>query len=423
MDPTKQYLAESPRDLSKDAFFSSDRSSTAVTRHVMACDLPRPTSGNKCKNGTALDFAGWLNRFQMFSFTAVNPLPQQRKTAEGSGGVVDPSVRGWTHKVDYASFASHSTGPMPASTRVRVVVLFGTGTEAYRHGLCSVVDVASQPTILVIVPGIEPSYDITFNNPLTGETKKLVANNRWGVGITEDSIKAIVAQYVGQDAGYDVVVCAAYSTGYLGLSGSINSRLLSFQALERAVVFDCLYDTLGRSLSSLKQTKPSAQIVAYVVTAAGNDFLPGQSPSFQSLLVGNKPYIHYVNLFFNPNYYAVAAARVIGEGVSPAGNPIITVLPKPFESALNDVTGRIPPRGSMVSDPAVYKTVKGSVPSNATPLPSFAAANASQIMHFFSQAGTIRNCIGNAQLLGWPTPPGEEWHDMLLIEFGWEYLV
>ena len=41
-------------------------------------------------------------------------------------------------------------------------------------------------------------------------------------------MKAIVAQHVDQNIGYDVVVCAAYSTGYLGFSGLINNRLLSF---------------------------------------------------------------------------------------------------------------------------------------------------------------------------------------------------
>jgi hypothetical protein len=35
---------------------------------------------------------------------------------------------------------------------------------------------------------------------------------------------------------------------------------------------------------------------------------------------------------------------------------------------------------------------------------------------------TADRAIGRAQLLGWPAPPGEEWHDMLLIEFAWEYL-
>jgi hypothetical protein len=423
MDPTKQFLAASPRNLSQDAFFSSDRSATNVTRDVSACDLPRQASGT-CTNATSLAFAGWQNRFPFSVFTTVNPLPQQRKTAAGKGGIIDPALRGWTHDVVYKSFASHSTASMPASARVRAAVLFGTGSEAYRHGLCTIIDAASQPTILIIVPGIEPTYQIVFKNPATGETKTLTANNRWGIGITEESIKAIVAQHVSPGTGYDVVVCAAYSTGHYGLSGSINNRLFSLQALERAIAFDCLYNSFGTALSSLARARPSARIVAYVVSPGGNDFLPGQSPSFRSLSFGNKPFMHYVNLFMNPNYYAAAAARLIGEARPPAGSPIITALPKFFESALDDVLAHLPARGSMISDPAVYRAVMGSVSSSATPLPSFAAANASQIRQFFSQAGTIRACIENAQLLGWSALPlGEEWHDMLLIEFAWEYLV
>ena len=421
MDPTKQFLTSSPRNLTEDAFFTSDRSSTNVSRDVTACDLPRKASGT-CTSATPLTFTGWRNRFPLSTFTAVNPLPQERKTAAGGGA--DPSIRGWTHDVAYTSFASHSTTSMATSARVRVAILFGTGSEAYRHGLCSVVDAAAQPTILIIVPGIEPSYVIKFKNPATGETKSLAANNRWGVGITEESIKAIVAQHVSASIGYDVVVCAAYSTGHYGLSGSINSRLFSFLGLERAVAFDCLYNSFGKSLYSLAQAKPSARIVAYVASPGGNDFRPGSPPSFNSLSFGNKSFIHYVNLFMNPNYYAAAAARLIGEAVPPAGNPILTVLPKLLESALDDVLAHLPARGSIVSDSAVFQAVKGSLPSNATPLSSFAAANASQVMHFFSQVGTIRACIENAQLLGWPALPlGEEWHDMLLIEFAWEYLV
>ena len=163
-------------------------------------------------------------------------------------------------------------------------------------------------------------------------------------------------------------------------------------------MFDCLYNLLGQALFALKQLKSSVNIVAYVVTGAGNDF-NADPPSFQSLTCGNKTYIHYVNLFFNPNYYAVAAARVISDGIPPKGNPIITILPPPFQSALTDVVGLIPPRG-MVSDPAVYSNVKGTLPSNATTLASFSRANASQVMHLFSQFSIIRQCIGNAQLLG-----------------------
>jgi hypothetical protein len=420
MDPTKQFLAESPRNLTQDAFFTSDRSSTQVTRDATACDLPRRASG-ACAHATSLAFAGWKNQFPLSTFTAMNPLPQQRKTTAGQ---VDPSIRGWTHNVNYKSFASHSTASLPASTRVRVAVLFGTGSEAYRHGLCSMVDAAAQPTILIIVPGIEPQYPIQFTNPATGETKTLTANNRWGVGITEESIKAIVAQHVSPATDYDVVVCAAYSTGHYGLSGSINSRLFSFTAVERAVAFDCLYSSFGQSLFSLAKAQPSARIVAYVVSPGGNDFQPGVPPSFNSLSFGNKSFIHYVNLFMNRNYYAVAAARLIGEAIPPAGNPILTALPPFFESALDDVLAHLPARGSIVSDPAVFQAVRGSLPSSGTPLPSFAAANAAEVMHFFSQAATIRACIENAQLLGWPALPlGEEWHDMLLIEFAWAYLV
>jgi hypothetical protein len=284
------------------------------------------------------------------------------------------------------------------------------------------VDVVQQPTLLIIVPGIEPQYQIQFKNPTNGQTKTLAANTRWGVGITDSSIQAIVAQVIGRQAAYDIVVCAAYSTGYLGFSGSVSRQLFSLAAIERAIVFDCLYAQLGQSLLAIRQAKSSAKIVCYVASLGGNSFQPGQAPSFQSLLLGGNPAFNYINLFFNTNYYSVASARIINEAVSP-GNLIISAIPKPFETAFNNLTAKLPPRGTIVSDAGVYKAVKGTMPSNATALSDFSRTNASLVAPYFAQNTIVHQCIQNAELLGWSTPPGEEWHDMLLVEFSWEYLV
>ncbi len=337
---------------------------------------------------------------------------------------------------------------MPASARVRVVVLFGVGSEAYRHGLCSVIDVAAEPTILIIVPGIEDgpySGDINLKNPWTNETKTIKANTRWGIGITNPSIGALVAQH-RKDVGYDVVVLACYSTGALGFSGVINKGLVSIDALEQVVIFDCLYSYTAQALTKLNWTKPSAKIIAYIVTGHGNDFVDQDHPTRDTLIPGNRSYINYVNLLREEAasyavasaYHAVATARVINEGTLPNtvatarvvnegtlpnGDDIVTDLPTSFKSALTNLVGRLPPRGSLISDPSIYRAVKGTPPSNATALATFQNANSGLISKFEAMSNIYWACFENAQLLGWATPIGEEKHDLLLVEFAWEYLI
>jgi hypothetical protein len=427
VDPAKQYLSSSPRRLDADAFFAGERSSQTVTRKAIAYDLdqklPGGRPGDPAKDGlnpVTINFPGWQNRFKVTKMAASNPLPQLRKD---DSGAVDMSLRGWTEEVTYTIFVSSATPEQSEPRHVRVVILFGVGSEYYRHGLCGVIDVAEKPTILIDVPGIEPEHKIIFKGPTAGSQQELLANNRWGIGITEDTIVKIVMQEAGKDATYDIAICAAYSTGYLGLAGSINQRLFSFRSLERAIAFDCLYVALGQALVALKQASPATNIIAYIVTGAGNDFQDSSHPSFETLKFGGKPGFRYVNLFLNIYYYAVAASRVINEGDPPAGNEIISDMATNFQSALSAVTNVLPPRGTMISDTSIYRSVKGAIPSNGTILQSFAVANGTALRLFQNGfTGAIRRCLQNGQLLGWGTPPGEEWHDLLLIEFGWEYL-
>lgn len=70
------------------------------------------------------------------------------------------------------------------------------------------------------------------------------------------------------------------------------------------------------------------------------------------------------------------------------------------------------------------KRVKTSLPSGAVPINTFVAdmTKRAAAQSFFAHFGTTRRCLHRAQLLGWRTKPGEEWHDLLLVEFAWEYL-
>lgn len=267
-------------------------------------------------------------------------------------------------------------------------------------------------------------YRIEFWNP-TNPTEKqtLPANNRWGVGITTASIEKAISNRYGRVISYDISVCAAFSTGYLGLQGSVTGALFPLGGLERVIIYDCLYGTLKPALDRVKAVKGSAHIIVYVVTEGGNSFQKDQAASFDTLVLGRIPTWNYINLMGNVGFHAVASARLVSEARSPTAR-ILDPLPAAYETALNELVAKLPPRNLLVSNEALFRKVKGSLQTGATVLATFAAdkANGAAIRDFFRQVNTTRHCIGRAQLLGWPAPPGEEWHDLLLVEFAWEYL-
>jgi hypothetical protein len=428
MDPKTQRVGKPPRDLDEDAFFAVDRSATGVSRSVPLFELDaagrdRPGAPSRAT------FAGFRNRHRMDVFAEPNPLPHQRMTAR-KNGKIDGSIAGWTHEATYTCFASAAAAAAALTAtgadqpRLKVKVLFGTGTEGTRHGVCGAVENSRDPTLLIIVSGIEPEHVIEFANPAKPlEKKSLEANNRWGVGLTVPLIEKAISRRFGRLINYDLTVCAAFSTGYLGLQNSIGKSLIPLDRLERVVIFDCLYATLKSSLDRVKAMKGSAQIISYVVTEGGNSFEKGSRASFATLVLGRNSAWNYVNLMGNVDFNAITSARLVQEATA-AGARIIDRLPVDYETAHGALIAKLPSRMTVVSDAAVFRKVKGALPSGVTTLATFAAdkANASVLHDFFKQIALTRLCIGRAQLLGWPAPSGEEWHDMLLAEFAWEYL-
>jgi hypothetical protein len=426
MNPLTQRLTAPPRSLLSGAFFEDDRSTTAQPVSVPLVELDQQGADRTNVPPVPTTFAGFKNRHVVGTFSAPNPLPQRRATRPN--GPIDTALAGWTHKVAYTYFftrAARALGIAAAgSPRLRVTLLFGTGTEYFRHGVCAAVDAAAAPTLLIDVPGIEPRYVIKFQNPSNPrETRELMAFNRWGVGITTASIEEIIERRYGRVINYDVTICAAFSTGYLGLQGSIGSTLFTLDRLDRVVIFDCLYGSLKPVLDRVKALKGSLSILVYVVTEGGNSFRNNEPASFRSLLLGGIPSWRYINLMGNVAYHAVASARVVHEARS-ASALIIDPLPGPYEAALNALVTRLPARNTLISNATVARVERGSVPVAGPALDTFAtdSANRKAIADFFKQVVITRSCIRRAQLLGWPAPVGEEWHDMLLIEFAWEYL-
>jgi hypothetical protein len=444
MDPEKHRLDGSPRSLGTDAFFTADRSPTAGTCTVNQIEVrPRGKEDpftyetelvNGRRDNTGVPAASvalpvFRNRHVVDAFREENPLRHARMTA-AKGGVIDASVAGWKHNVTYTCFFSLAaralSGTASEQPRLQVKLLFGTGSEYYRHGVCGAVEAAADPTLLIVITGIEPQYSIEFWNPADPATRRtFVANNRWGSGITTASIEKAITRRYGRLINYDITVCAAFSTGYLGLQGSIGNMpmpLFPLDRLERVVIFDCLYGSLRLALNRVKSTKGTVHIIAYVVTGGGNSFRD-KPESFDKLELGGNPTWNYINVMGNIGFHAITSARLVSEARSSSAR-VLDPLPAAYETALSALVAKLPARNTTVSSEAIVRKVRGTVPAGTTALGSFAAdpANAPAIRDFFKEVTTTRHCIGRAQLLGWPAPPGEEWHDMLLIEFAWEFL-
>jgi hypothetical protein len=425
MDPERHRLDKSPRALNADAFFTSDRSITTVNRTVEQIELDANGKDRKGVPPTVVSFTGFQNRHAVTSLTEPNPLPHARKTDPGKSGVIDRTISGWNHNVAYTGFFSQQARTLSATAlnqpRLQVKLLFGTGSEYFRLGVCGTVEASPQPTLLIIVPGIEPRYKIKFFNPANPiQKQELKANNQWGVGIRSATIEKIISAQYGRVISYDISVCAAYSTGYLGLQGSIEANFFPIDRLERVILFDCLYGTLKPTLDRVKSMKSRTQIIAYVVTGGGNSFRD-KPEKFDDLVLGRVPGWNYINLMGNTRYHAIASARLIDEARSPAAR-ILDSLPKAYETALNQLVAKLPARNTVISNAALFRKIKGNVPAGAVALADFTAKYESMLENFFRHATTTRHCLERAQLLGWKTPPGEEWHDMLLLEFAWEYL-
>jgi len=456
MDPQTRRLDRRPRRLDTDAFFAADRASASTTPvdlneiHLKPRD-PKVDPTQFAYDVAVMAFkrddtASTPVRLQMFANKhvtrvtgALNPLPHARRLdppdpahPERPGGI-DTSISALRDNATYTSFPSSAARALtPTSTeRLKVRLMFGTGSESFRHGLCGAVEGATEPVLLIIISGIEPTHRPTFVDPArpTDRTamQTLKANNRWGVGITTNMIETIITSHFGRLLNYDITVLGAFSTGYLGLQESITGRLFPLDKLERVVIYDCLYGTLKPALQRVKAIKGSAHIVAYVVTSGGNSFTvpAGTSPSaatFDMLELGGLAIINYINLMGNTLFHSITSARLVSEATDTAA-PILTSLPAAYDAALKAFVARLPARNSVVSDGTVFRKVRGALPSGAATLNTFGAdrANTTPMQAFAQEVGLTRRCIGRAQLLGWPAPPGEEWHDMLLIEFAWEY--
>ena len=122
-------------------------------------------------------------------------------------------------------YAAAGAGPKP---RAKIALFFGVNSEINLFGLRSYFS-ASTESVLIGVPGIESGF---------GWDKLGVA---WGIGITTEMIKQLLAEAGVGGMEFTVEVIAGYSTGYRGVNETIINKLVDLGELKRLVYLDAFY--------------------------------------------------------------------------------------------------------------------------------------------------------------------------------------
>lgn len=371
-----------------------------------------------------------IKRLRNQANPANNPGLTVKQTNAPAG---EPLENVWLYVSASTIAYKNKIGAGPWQTPIKVSILYAVESEVNRHGLRSFFESRPEPSALILVPGIEPQ-------------KK--GDPRFGVGIRDVEVRDLLQTMVGRDVSYEVRVAAAFSTGINGLNQTLLNKLIDISSLERIVIYDCLYtNSSGDTASALKTARakrPSVKILVYKITggrdAKGNP-IGGNSLEADnrlSVVVKNPGLIAsdgIIDLFvvsspLLPSYAALITFRSLEGGL--ADGSVVLTPGSALEAAFKAMKAIVPPRGTIVSSKSAFKYAYGTstLPSGATYLEDWAAAKANKgvIQAFFrnlgsvGKAGTIRNLIWTNELPGWGGGDGEEYHDLLLPDFGWEFL-
>jgi hypothetical protein len=308
---------------------------------------------------------------------------------------------------------------------VRVALFFGTGSELGRHGLRAFVDRSSW-RIIVNVPGVEPEW--AFAEGL-----------RWGIGISKDQVGRIVAKCFGQSVPFVIDRLAGFSTGYVGVTGTIRNELIDLRDVEVLALFDCNYGELRvkDSIRSLRSaTSHRVRVIAYASSLAGTPDAARRKISLD-IDTGGAAW-----LFGRPDFQILTHARVLGAGLGDKTVDWAEIAPS-LRPALAALFAALPARGSVVTDPSIHQLVYGRGPATGSvTLEGWYKANKTNADLFFkalwhrtATSPELVRLIWKHKLPGWDgkvdekdvdTIPVEAFaegvHDFVPFEFAWEIL-
>jgi hypothetical protein len=298
-------------------------------------------------------------------------------------------------------------------------ILYAVQTELNRHGIRSWFEKKTNYQAIILVPGIEPEHE---------------GDKRWGVAIGTEQISSILQKLFEREVPFNIKVLAAFSTGIGGLNQTLLNELVPLNGVERLIIYDCLYETssgsTAQALAALKSKAGSKlKIVVYKTSEEkANSFMPDKIrlsvPTKNPGLISGSGIIE--NLFQRPEYISLICFRAL-EG---AEKDHVITIPIRLQTAFNDLKNVVPARGSIISNGPCFQYVYGSLPqsSSFTLFEDWVRRNEAALKAFYAFIGapwvveTARDLLWNNKLPGWAGGLGAEKHDLLIPEFGWEYL-
>jgi hypothetical protein len=304
---------------------------------------------------------------------------------------------------------------------INLTVLFAVGTELNRHGIRSFFEAQTNMQGIVVISGVEPPRD----GPV-----------RYGVSPSNTQLAEELNKMFSVDVAFKIKVLSAFSTGYCGLNICLSNDLLNVSDVERLIIYDCFYlsgadcSTVTAINSLIKKVDISKfKLLAYKCSQGGNSFADASKvelhPSLVSLFKNKQGLIE--NLYYNVFYLYLITHR----SLAPAFEDRVISFPSPaFERAFNDLKILMPKRGGIISNLDTNKFVYGSNSNinGKTVFNDWAKQNAAALRNFGKFLGSksdnqsIRGLLWQNRIPGWAGGDGEENHDLLIPEFGWEYL-
>ncbi|MGE8165993.1 hypothetical protein ACQKRQ_38370 [Paraburkholderia sp. NPDC080076] len=385
-------MANGPRNLVEDAFYADE--------WPLAPVLTANPRGVQFSRFTAV-IPGFPPAIEpMSKFTQMpNPL-----NPTVTAGLAQPEVIPAEFQNDLEAFCIF-VPPLLAATLIvnpqavaKVTLLFCVGTEFNRHGLRTFF-VPKADRVLITISGRE-----------AGSVKA------WGVGISDQQIRQLFVEAGFPSATIVADTFAGYSTGYRGVNGTINNRLVGLDQLKRIVFLDALYrgddpppgGNTSRMIRAARAVNPNADLVVYEVTDGGT---PRDAAGSTAVLL--PPTARSINL--KPRLDALKGfilARVSENGVNDG-----YLVPNSIPAAIRQLSVDLPPRGTLASSPLTEARA-----SNGT-LAAWAAGRHASIAAGVAQSRPLMELIQQNILTGWAFPDlGSMCHDGFMPEFGWEFL-
>jgi hypothetical protein len=172
------------------------------------------------------------------------------------------------------------------------------------------------------------------------------------------------------------------------------------------------------------------KLIAYKCTQAGNSFADAAKinlhPQLLGLFASNRHGL-IENLYYNVFYTYLITHRALSSAFD---DKVISFPNDSFKKAFEELKLVMPKRGYIISNLDTYKYVFGvnADISKFTVFNDWVQQNSDKLRAFGKFLGTksdaqsIRGLLWQNTLPGWGGGDGEENHDLLIPDFGWEYL-